>query len=217
MKLAVFDIDGTLIPGASSEVRFARYLRRHGRLRLKQRLHYVGFALCHWPRFGRTTLQKNKAYLADLECTAIEEMADRFVREELLEVLYCPARARLQAHLEQGDAVVLMSGTPEFIARALAGQLGVGHVVATRCSIRYGRFLASPPEFHPFAEEKLASTRRLCRKFGVSLADTIAYADSASDLPLLEAVGVPVAVMPRRALNRTANRRGWEIIEHSEG
>jgi phosphoserine phosphatase len=56
---------------------------------------------------------------------------------------------------------------------------------------------------------------QLCRDLGVSAADVAAYGDSGHDLPLLRAVGRPVAVRPAAALARVARSAGWEIIAAS--
>lgn len=215
--LALFDIDGTLVPHPSSEVRFARYLRRRGLLGGRQQLAYVWFLLRYFPRYGRAVLQKNKAYLTGLECRRVEAEAAAFAHAELIHTLCHPTRARLLAHQRRGDDVVLLSGTPDFIARPLGQILDVSHIVATRVSAHDGRFISAPPAFHPYGGQKLVCARELCQSFGVSLADTVAYADSGSDLPLLEAVGIPVAVRPRRQLNRAASRRGWEVLGQAAG
>jgi phosphoserine phosphatase len=108
---------------------------------------------------------------------------------------------------------VLVSGTLEPIADALAKALGVPHVRATVCRERDGRYLAGPPKKHPFGAAKLAIATRFAAEMGADLGEASAYSDSRHDLTLLEAVGVPVAVLPDRPLLKTARGNRWHIIQ----
>lgn len=211
MKLAVFDIDGTLVTGGS-ERSFWLYLLRHGKQGPRQAFAYLAFMLRYLPIGGIHTPRKNKAYLSGLRADEIESLARDFVDSRLVHRLYAPAVQRLREHVMRGDVVVLMSGTLYPIARALADRFGVGYVCATLPSQRNGLFLAQPPELHPYDAAKLNLTARLADEFGFSLDDVVAYGDSKRDLFLLRAVGEPVAVCPDAGLARVAAERGWEVI-----
>ncbi len=211
MKLAIFDIDGTLVEG-STERRFWRYLARQGRQGPRQLLEYCWFWLRFRSVFGAETLKKNKAYLMGLAVAEVDALATQFVTTEILPRLYTPAVARLQQHLRRGDTVVLISGTLEPIARALAAALGVEHVRATVCRERDGIYLASPPKVHPFAAVKLALAAEFAACVGADLRQASAYGDSRHDLELLEAVGNPVAVRPDGPLLARARGNRWDII-----
>lgn len=213
MGLALFDVDGTLLPGPSSERRFMMQLLRGRVLHPRQLASHLAFAARRWPTYGRHVLKKDKAYLVDLPVDDIYALAERFVAEKLMPIVYPEVRERLNNHLAAGDHVALLTGTPDFIARALAGQLGVQHVHATQCAVHGGRFAMAPPVSHPFGYEKLAIAQRICRQRGAELAQVSAYADSGHDLALLQAVGHPVAVYPDQALRAQASARHWEIIE----
>jgi HAD superfamily hydrolase (TIGR01490 family) len=211
MKLAIFDIDGTLVKG-STERRFWWYLVRQGRQGPRQFLAYCWFWLRFRSVYGTETTKKNKAYLVGLAVAEIDSLASEFVTTEILPQLYAPAVTRLKQHLRRGDIVVLLSGTLEPIARALAAALGVPHVRATVCRERDGTFLASPPKVHPFAGAKLALAAELAAQLRADLRHASAYGDSRHDLFLLDAVGNPVAVRPDSALLATARNNGWDII-----
>src|SRR5688572_25102510 len=169
MKLAIFDIDGTLVEG-STERRFWRYLLKRGHQGPRQVLAYLLFWTRYLPVFGRLTTKKNKAYLYKLETARVRALAERFVAEEILPRLYAPAVQRLQTHLRRGDTVVLLSGTLEPIARSLATALAVPHVRATICRERNGRYLAAPPDVHPFGALKLDIATEFAAEIGATLA-----------------------------------------------
>jgi HAD superfamily hydrolase (TIGR01490 family) len=211
MKLAIFDIDGTLVRG-SSERMFWRYLAARGRQGPRQIFACLLFLVRYLPTGGIHTLKKNKAYLCGLASADVATLAADFVATRLVKRLYEPAVQRLGQHVRRGDTVVLLSGTLDPIARALANHLGVRHVCATVCSERSGYYLPQPPETHPFGAAKLTLARQLATQMGADLKHASAYGDSHQDLFLLEAVREPVAVSPDARLLDVALARDWEIM-----
>lgn len=210
--LAIFDIDGTLVTGPSTERRLFRALLAAGRLGPRQLAAFAAFVPRHVPAFGRHVFRKNKAYLAGLPPAALVEFADRWVPRALAGAWFAPAVARLRAHLAAGDEVLLLSGTPDFVARAIARELGAPAWLGSWLRVDRGRFTAAPPVRHPFGTAKLDLARELCRTRRLALADVAAYGDSVHDLPLLVAVGQPVAVRPDAALARVARHHRWDIV-----
>jgi HAD superfamily hydrolase (TIGR01490 family) len=211
VTLALFDIDGTLLPG-STERRFWRYLFRHGQQGPAQIAAYVLFLVRRWPTFGTTVLKKNKAYLRGLPVERVRALAERFVATEVVPRLRESVLLRLREHLSAGDRVVLLSGTIEPVAAALAATLGVEHVVATACAQRDGRYTTAPPTAHPFGAAKLELARDIAAALGCDLGAAAAYGDSHHDLPLLSAVGRPVAVFPEARLAAAARERRFEVL-----
>jgi HAD superfamily hydrolase (TIGR01490 family) len=211
MRLAIFDLDGTLVRG-SSERLFWRYLVARNAQGPRQIAAYLLFLLRYLPTGGIHTLKKNKAYLCGLRRADVDALAEDFVATRLVQRLRDAVVQRLRQHVLRGDAVVLLTGTIEPIAQALARRLGVRYVCATLCSERHGRYLAQPPETHPFGAAKLGLARQLAAQIGCELKGAAAYGDSRHDLFLLEAVSEPVAVSPDAALSRVALARDWEII-----
>jgi len=214
MRLAIFDVDGTLVRG-SSERLFWRYLVARGRQGPRQIAAYLLFLVRYLPTGGIHTLKKNKAYLCGLDRADVDALAEEFVATRLMPRLRDAVMQRLRQHVLRGDAVVLLTGTIEPIAQALARRLGVRYVCATLCSERGGRYLAQPPETHPFGAAKLNLSRQLAAQFGCELRAATAYGDSRHDLFLLEVVREPVAVSPDAELSRVALERDWEIIRES--
>jgi HAD superfamily hydrolase (TIGR01490 family) len=212
MRLAIFDIDGTLVT-CPSERRFWRYLVTKGRQGPRQLGAHLFFVLRYLLVGGGIgALRKNKAYLSGLRREDIDRLAGEFVERKLIAALFEPAVRRLREHQIRGDTVVLMSGTLEPIARHLAAHLGVQHIWCTICAERGGRYLAQPPVMHPYAGSKLSLARLLAHSLRLDLGRAAAYGDSVHDLELLEAVGEAVAVCPDARLERAARRHGWEIL-----
>lgn len=212
MRLILFDIDGTLVPGRGSEPRFAAYLWRRGRLGLRQLGGYGYCLLRYLPRYRGHILQKNKAYLAGLAAADVRGWAEDFVAADLRPTLYAPAVARLRRHVETGDHVVLLSGTPDFIAAPLARALGAQGSCGALCATADGVFLARPPVRHPYGPDKVTAARGIAAETGLSLDEAIAYGDSINDAPLFRAVGRSVVVMPDRRLRAAARGENWELM-----
>lgn len=212
MGLAVFDIDGTLVTGPSTEKRFALHLARNGRIGPRQAFAFLAFLLCELRHYGRHVLKKDKAYLAGLREQDVGELASGWANIALERAWFEPCLARLRRHQEAGDLVVLLSGTPQFIATAIGNALGVNRAIGSACASREGRFRASPPVSHPFADRKVAIVQELARSCGVDAADITAYGDSIHDLPLFMSVGQVVAVRPDEALAAVAHGQGWETL-----
>lgn len=212
MRLILFDIDGTLVPERGSEPRFASYLWRRRCLGPRQVGAYLGFVLRYLPAYGRHVLQKNKAYLAGLAVADVQAWTEEFVATDLRPALYAPTVNRLRAHAEAGDHVVLLSGTPDFIAASLARALGAHDSYGAVCAQAGGVFLAAPPIRHPYGVTKVTAAREIAAKTGLSLESAIAYGDSINDAHLFRAVGKSVVVMPDRRLRAAARGEDWELL-----
>ncbi|MCC6302911.1 MAG: HAD-IB family phosphatase [Gammaproteobacteria bacterium] len=211
MRLILVDLDGTLLDPPSSERRFIRHLAGQRVLGARQWLAAGGFFLRWTPRFGRAVGRKNKAYLSGLAASEVARAAQAFVAAELLPRLRPVMLERLRRHAAAGDALVLLTGAPGFIAAPVARHIGARWCAAEPV-LREGRYTARPPRRHPLGAEKLALAGALARAARVDLRQCVAYADSGDDIPLLRAVGRAVAVAPDRRLAREAIRRGWEVL-----
>lgn len=212
MRLAIFDIDGTLIPGASSEARFARFLWQQGKLGPRQLMAYLWFCIRYLPRFGLQVTKKNKAYLSGHSEADITALARDFVARVLMPNLHGATRQRLEAHRAAGDVIVLLSGTPQFIADALAVQLDAAHCIGAACATENGAFTMAPPRRHPFGPTKIDAAETLAAAADLPLEQAIAYGDSISDAHLFRVVAEAVAVDPDRRLSAEAAGAGWEVI-----
>lgn len=211
-RLAIFDIDGTLVPGDSSEIRFVRYLWHKRVLRARQILAFAGFCPRYGARYGKQVMQKNKAWLCGMNETRVQALAHDFVQEALMPALYKPVVRRLEVHKSAGDTVALLSGTPQFLAAALAEELGVQAAYGALCRSRDGIYRAAPPERHPYGETKLDGAQALADAAGLPLSEAVAYGDSVHDAHLFHVVGEAVAVQPDGGLHSVATGQGWEIL-----
>jgi HAD superfamily hydrolase (TIGR01490 family) len=209
--LAIFDIDGTLLRG-SSERRFWRYLWTQRRQGPQQLLAYLLFLLRYVTVGGIHSIKKNKAYLTGLDTATIERLAADFVASDFPQNKFAPVVAKLKQHLARGDVVLLLSGTLQPIADALARVLGVKHVCATLCEEIHGTYRSGPPDRHPFYHSKVPLAREFAAQYNLDLSRATAYSDSYHDTELLESVGFPIVVNGDRKLLPTALERNWKVM-----
>jgi HAD superfamily hydrolase (TIGR01490 family) len=212
VKLAVFDIDGTLVR-FSTERAFGRFLVRRGVIGPRQAWSFLALGLRSLPAVGGQVLKKNKGYLAGLPVDEVGRLAEVFVDADVADHVLAPVLARLKEHRQRGDQVVLLSGTLDAIASAIADTVGAHRAIGTRCAIQDGRFRNELPVLHPFGAEKREQTKKLAAELGLTARDVVAYANAWDDLELLQFAEMPVAVRPDRKLRRVAMESGWEIID----
>src|SRR5690606_29601166 len=102
--------------------------------------------------------------------------------------VYAEAAALIEEHQAAGRDVVLVSASGEEMVRPIGELLGVRDVIATRMTIRDGRYTGEI-EFYAAGPKKVEAVTALANERGYNLADCYAYSDSVTDVPLLECVG----------------------------
>lgn len=219
VEAAFFDLDKTVIAKASL-VAFGRPLYRHGLLSRRLLLRALWGQVVYWH------LGADEAKLARMRETVLaltrgweQARISAIVRETLTEVVepivFAEAVELIEAHKAAGRRVFIVSASPEEIVAPIARHLGVDEAIASRARVdRHGRYTGEM-EFYAYGPHKAAAIRAVAAAQGIDLAASYAYSDSATDLPMLEAVGHPVAVNPDRELARVARARGWEIRQFS--
>jgi len=141
----------------------------------------------------------------------IDRLVASHVAEFMLQKASAAAIRRIREHRAAGHLTILITAAAEPFVRPLSPLFDV--VIGAELESRDGRytgFMSAPPLV---GEARAAWLRRYASLEGIELRHSYAYADSYSDLPLLRAVGNPVAVSPDASLYRYARRRRWPIEE----
>ena len=134
------------------------------------------------------------------------------IMPKLLSKVRPEARTLLESHTQRGHATYIVSAAPVEIVEPLAQALGMTAGLGTRAVVDDGIYtgeLAGPFCYGP---GKVDAIREVAHWEGFDLSRCYAYSDSASDLPMLEAVGHPVAVNPDGRLGAAAAVRGWPVV-----
>ena len=212
---AFFDLDKTII-ARSSTLAFTRPMFRAGMLG-GVTLAKAGIAQAYYRAFGagEDQLERVKEELANLvqgwSRDEVMDLVAETVDEVVTPLVYSEALALVDDHRKKGHRVVVVSASPEEIVRPLCSYLGIDEVIATRSEVdEEGRYTGNI-EFYAYGPHKAEAMVELAEREGIDLEASYAYSDSATDLPMLEAVGHPVVVNPDSALAAIAEERGWEV------
>jgi len=141
----------------------------------------------------------------------VEDIAREALTTVIDPYLYLEAMDLMELHRARGRTVFIVSSSPEELVQPLADRLGPARVIATRAAVDSEGRYTGEMEFYCAGENKAAAIREIAAEERIDLAGSYAYSDSISDLPMLEAVGHPVAVNPDRDLRRMAAERSWQV------
>ncbi len=218
---AFYDLDGTLISG-NVVTRYAFRARHH-----PSRLRAVGkyaklvlsvpalMALDHYSRrlFNEVFYREYRGMRRDW----LEAMTEQLFEQEIRPSIYPGAGALVAADRAAGYRLVLVTGGLDFDLGPVIRHFGFDAVISNSLVFLDGTATGemAPPVIAE--QEKQQALLRLCREYNVDTAQSKAYSDSFSDLPMLETVGKPVAVNPDRRLRRVALKRGWPVLDLRRG
>jgi HAD superfamily hydrolase (TIGR01490 family) len=214
-QLAVFDLDGTLVSSTVVESYLWLRLAAAPRGRVPRELVEIARQAPGWIRAeradrGRLIREVYRRYAgADLE--ALAHLVDEEVGDHLLSRVSATALRRVRAHRAAGHRTVLLTGSLGLLIRPLAPLFD--EIVAAELAVdddgrATGRLATAPV----VGEARAAWLRFHAPRSGADLAESWAYADSTSDLPMLRAVGNPVVVNPDLQLARIARREKWPTV-----
>jgi HAD superfamily hydrolase (TIGR01490 family) len=219
-RLALFDLDHTLIP-FDSGMAWTQFLVARGVLSPEAEAQYLGY--CHQYVAGTLDIRAmHRASMLPLLRHARKDVLNwsREFGQHASSRGPEDMRALVRQHLEAGDLCAIVTATERFIAEPLAQVFGIEHLLATQAEIigeGAGARWSGEIEGDPcFREYKVTHVTRWLRSLGRSLHEfetSRFYSDSASDLPLLQAVTEPVAVCPDERLRAVAAQSGWLILE----
>jgi HAD superfamily hydrolase (TIGR01490 family) len=211
MIAAFFDMDRTVLT-IDTGTSWMRFLHDRGELGR------IGLARAAW------WSALYKLAVLDLESLATRLVADMageleaemlakceiWHREHVDGTVAVAARRSIDRHRERGDEIVLLTGSTQYAAEAVARGLGIDHVLCSRLEVDAGRFTGRLAA-RCFGHHKVTLAEELAAARGIDLARSWFYSDSYNDLPMLSRVGVAVAVNPDGRLERHARRQRWRV------
>jgi len=208
---AVFDLENTIVAGNVVES-WAWLATRH--LSPAERLRFTIAALREAPSLLALDRRDRGDFLRSFyrrykDAPAERLRADSWVMfaDHVLAKSFPGAIRRIREHRSLGHRTILITGALDFVVAPLRPLFD--EVVCASLGESDGRFTGELVTGPPTGEARALAMMRYCAAEGLSLAETVAYADSASDLPMLEAAGIPVAVNAEAKLAAIARKRGW--------
>src|SRR5437867_757253 len=214
-RAAFFDLDKTLMEG-SSAIHFGRAAYRAG---LMSRRQLVSDAWANIQfRLKGSTDETTKALwnriLDSIAGTRVTDLArlGPQILSGVLPRLYPQMLEVAWGHQDAGRPVYIVTAASQELSELLARVVVFDGGIGARSEIRDGVYTGRPDGPFTYREGKAEAIREVAAREGIDLADSWAYSDSESDLPMLRAVGHPVAVNPDAELARVAREEGWEIM-----
>lgn len=216
MRLALFDLDHTLLSG-DSDVLWCEFLMSEGLLpRTEFEARNADLAR-RYSEGSVTPAEFCDFYVATLAGKTPAQWrpwCERFLGEVVVPRIPPAARGLVEQHRERGDRLLLTTATNRLLTELTAQHLGIDVLIATDVEVVDGRCTGRTQGTLNMREGKVErllgwlSTQQLDAQ---SLREATFYSDSINDLPLLQAVGHPQVVDPDPRLRAHASAAGWSI------
>jgi HAD superfamily hydrolase (TIGR01490 family) len=217
---AFFDLDKTII-AKSSTLAFSRSFYQGGLINRRavlrsayaQFVYLVGGA-------DHDQMERMREYLSGLvagwDVQVVKDIVAETLHTIVDPIVYDEAVTLIEEHHLAGRDVVIVSSSGAEVVEPIGEMLGADKVIATRMVIGDDGKFTGEIDFYAYAENKAKGIRELAAEYDYDLSRSYAYTDSATDLPMLEAVGHPYAVNPDRTLRKTAAENGWPALVFSK-
>ncbi|MDQ3987143.1 MAG: HAD-IB family hydrolase [Actinomycetota bacterium] len=214
MEIAFFDLDKTIV-ARSSPLALGRSFFKEGLIGrswlIKSVYAQLMFNLMGADEDKMTKMQKAAAKMTEgWEAAKVRQVVSEVLEDVISPLIYAEALELMHDHRAAGRVVCIVSSSPVEIVEPLANMLQVNQFIASRPRIEKGMYTGEL-EFYAYGENKVKALREAAEELEAELSNCFAYSDSVTDLPMLEAVGNPVAVNPDRELRKIAIERGWTI------
>jgi HAD superfamily hydrolase (TIGR01490 family) len=212
---AFFDLDRTLMAG-SSAYHFGRAMYKAGGISRRQ----IARDAADQMRFrlrGSTDAGVNALLdrvMASIKGTRVSDLA-RMTADTLAGILpriYPQMMSVVREHQDAGRRAYIVTAASNEIAQELARVLAMDGAIGTRSEVLDGVYTGEVDGPFVYGEGKAKALREFAAAESISLDTSWGYSDSVSDLPMLEAVGHPVAVNPDAELLEIARREGWDVL-----
>lgn len=213
---AFFDLDKTLMEG-SSAFQFGRAAYGAG-LMSRRQLAADAVANLRFRLRGASdadSLALRQRIASGLEGRRVVELErlGAAVLARILPRIYPQMLALAHQHQDAGRRAYIVTAASRELADMLAQVMALDGAVGSQISeVVDGVYTGRPAGVFAYRSGKAQAMRELAEQEGIDLSASFAYSDSESDLPMLEAVGHPVAVNPDGTLLRIARERGWDVL-----
>jgi HAD superfamily hydrolase (TIGR01490 family) len=218
MKLALFDLDNTLLP-LDSDHGWSQFLIEKGQLNgldfeIRNHKFYADY------KAGTLNIQEFLDFqlrpLRDNTYAQLVIWLDEFMAQVIAPNIKASARELVAKHQAQNDVCIMITATNRFITQPIAHAFGIEALIATEPEIVNGQYTGKVNGLPSFREGKVTRLNQWLAKKGWNIGsfeNSYFYSDSFNDLPLLEYVTHPVATNPDQHLTEIAHSRGWPVIE----
>ena len=196
MKLAIFDLDNTLIAG-DSDALWGEFITEHG---------YIdgdNYARQHDQFYEdylqgsldiNTFLRFQLKILGDNDAEVLHEWRSSYIKEKIEPLILDKAKTKINEHRQDGHSLLIITATNEFLTRPIADLLDIKHLIACEVEVINGQYTGEPLGIPSCAEGKITRLQQWIKQRNYSITETWFYSDSRNDIPLLNEVDHAIAV-----------------------
>jgi len=214
VEIAFFDMDHTVLD-TDCDVSWKYFLVDKGLAPHSHRAEADRFLELYYQ--GRTPVNEFVEFqLNEFVNHSTDEMrvlAAQHFTERVQQYVFPQARKEIDIYRQQGIPTLLLTGTNRIIAEPIAKSLGIGTLLATEPEIENGLFTGKIAGLFLMKGGKLKTASDICTSKQIKFEKVTFYADSITDVALLEKVGFPVVVNPKENLRAIAEANQWRIEE----
>jgi len=213
-SIVVFDLDGTLIKGQSQKL-FLNYAFRKriiGSLPYARIMSWFVLRKIGMAPHPRKTMEYGFRFLEGLDTNKFDRMISDFFSKSLQYAFFKNAKELVQKHNNGRSELMLVSNAIEPIVKKAGNHLGIKTCVGTKLEIKNNKLTGKIAGNIMLGLNKLHPIKTHIANNNLTLADSWAYCDHISDLPVMEMVSNPVAVNPERNLYSEASSRKWPVL-----
>jgi HAD superfamily hydrolase (TIGR01490 family) len=214
VALAIFDLDNTLLRG-DSDYLWGMYLIDKGAV--DQESHQRENERFYQEYLNgqmdiMAFLRFQLAPLARIPMPELLQMREEYLENYIEPIITEQARALVEKHRQQGDTLLIISATNDFVTRPIADLFAIDELIATNAELIDNQYTGAVSGVPSYQEGKVLRLNDWLKKTGNTLKGSWFYSDSHNDLPLLQKVDHPVAVNPDPQLAKHAAQLGWQVL-----
>ena len=214
MALAIFDLDNTLLRG-DSDYLWGMYLIDKGAVdqeshQLENERFYQEYLNGQMDIMAFLRFQL--APLSRIPMPELLQMRDEYLENYIKPIISEEAQELVEKHRQQGDTLLIITATNDFVTRPIADLFTIDELIATNAEVIDNQYTGAVSGVPSYQQGKVVRLNDWLVKTGNTLKGSWFYSDSHNDLPLLEKVDHPVAVNPDPQLAKHAELAGWQVL-----
>ena len=216
-KVAIFDIDGTLIKDCSSERMFFRYLLEEKIITYWDLFRYVRVFLGKLFTFKGIYVRRNKFYIKGKRYDLIVDKARKCFNERIAKYISKDGVNEIKRLKESGYKIILLTGTLDPLMECFKVFCNADEGIGTSLKIVDGLITGEIDGIYAYHTGKAKIVKDLAGKNSIDLFNSYAFANEIIDVNFMKLVGNPVAVNPDQSLKNFAINKNWKIMEFKSG
>ncbi|NOY76734.1 MAG: HAD-IB family hydrolase [Calditrichaeota bacterium] len=213
LQMAVFDVDGTLIPHTSLEILFSRWLFRKKQMGFRQIQAFLIHVFYGLREDTTEAFRRNKFYLRGLSLKKLQASSNIFFEEEIRPRLLQNLVDRMEVFHSEGKQNILLSGSLHFLLENLQSHLPVDTVIGAHLEEQNGILTGRIEGIHPYGKDKVRALQDVFDFHQIDFSNSWAFGDRWSDRYLLRLFGHCGVVNPGIRLGEWARAHHCEIIQ----